>query len=279
MNDIGRKPEGLELGHTPYSKYVQTETLHSLQEFVSDSPAEPAFLANVQISEIYWALIVHELVSAQAELRNDRVAATNRILRRIVSHMEAFNANWRSLSWLTPAELMPILKGLAQKHGKDTALQGWTFREMVFLLGVKDRPSLEHFEPQPLRLKQLQDRLNAPSLYDDVLAALARAGKPVPRSHLRPNYAAPYVHDDQVEAIWAEIYANDDPADPWRDLAELLADIAVEFTNWKYLHLMATRRTFGGRPAYHGVDAIQWLLPTMDEIPFPEVWTARSKVM
>ncbi|MDI7864832.1 tryptophan 2,3-dioxygenase family protein [Rhizobiaceae bacterium n13] len=279
MNEIGLKPEGRELGHTPYSKYVQTEALHTLQEFVSDSPAEPAFLANVQISEIYWALIVRELVSAQAELRRDRVAATNRILRRIVSHMEAFNANWRSLSWLTPAELMPILKGLAQKHGKDTALQGWTFREMVFLLGVKDRPSLEHFEPQPLRLKQLQDRLNAPSLYDDVLAALARAGKPVPRSHLQPSYAAPYVHDGAVEAIWAEIYSMDDPTDPWRDLAELLADIAVEFTNWKYLHLMATRRTFGGRPAYHGEDAIQWLLPTMDEIPFPEVWTARSKVI
>ncbi|MDX0970653.1 tryptophan 2,3-dioxygenase [Sinorhizobium medicae] len=278
MNETVMNPQAANDGHTPYSRYVQTEVLHTLQDLVSDSPAEPAFLANVQISEIYWALITRELLTAQAELRDDNVPATNRVLRRIVSHMEAFNANWRSLSWLTPAELMPILKGLSAKHGKDTALQGWTFREMVFLLGVKDRPSLEHFEPQPHRLKQLNERLNAPSLYDDILAALARNGKPVPPQYLTPNYAAAYVPSKDIEEIWADIYRKDDPADAWRTLAELLADIAVEFTNWKYLHLMATRRTFGSRPAYHGVDAIQWLLPTMEEIPFPEVWTARGMV-
>ncbi|WP_428414873.1 tryptophan 2,3-dioxygenase family protein [Pararhizobium sp.] len=278
MSDTGIKPQTGGDGHTPYSRYVQTEVLHTLQEFVSDSPAEPAFLANVQISEIYWALITRELMTAQTELRSDKIAATNRVLRRIVSHMEAFNANWRSLSWLTPAELMPILKGLSARHGKDTALQGWAFREMVFLLGVKDRPSLEHFEPQPHRFKQLSERLSSPSLYDDILAALARDGKPIPPKYLAPDCAAPYVPSKEIEGVWAEIYRADDPADHWRTLAELLADIAVEFTNWKYLHLMATRRTFGARPAYHGVDAIQWLLPTMDEIPFPEVWTARGLV-
>ncbi|NEI54115.1 tryptophan 2,3-dioxygenase [Rhizobium leguminosarum] len=278
MNDTGTTQPSQSDGHTPYSRYVQTEVLHTLQEFVSDSPAEPAFLANVQISEIYWALITRELVAAQTELRHDRIAATNRILQRIVSHMEAFNANWRSLSWLTPAELMPILKGLSAKHGKDTALQGWTFREMTFLLGVKDRPSLEHFEPQPQRHLQLTERLNSPSLYDDILAALARDGKPIPGNYLKHDYAKAYKPSKEIEAIWAEIYRRDDPADQWRSLAELLADIAVEFTNWKYLHLMATRRTFGSRPAYHGVDAIQWLLPTMEEVPFPEVWTARGLV-
>ncbi|MBB4344501.1 tryptophan 2,3-dioxygenase family protein [Rhizobium leguminosarum] len=278
MNDTGTTQPSQSDGHTPYSRYVQTEVLHTLQEFVSDSPAEPAFLANVQISEIYWALITRELVAAQTELRHDRIAATNRILRRIVSHMEAFNANWRSLSWLTPAELMPILKGLSAKHGKDTALQGWTFREMTFLLGVKDRPSLEHFEPQPQRHLQLTERLNSPSLYDDILAALARDGKPIPENYLKHDYAKAYKPSKEIEAIWAKIYRRDDPADQWRSLAELLADIAVEFTNWKYLHLMATRRTFGSRPAYHGVDAIQWLLPTMEEVPFPEVWTARGLV-
>ncbi|MGO4355209.1 tryptophan 2,3-dioxygenase [Rhizobium sp. RAF36] len=278
MNDTGMNPQPSNDGHTPYSRYVQTEVLHTLQDLVSDSPAEPAFLANVQISEIYWALITRELVTAQGDLRNDNIPATNRVLRRIVSHMEAFNANWRSLSWLTPAELMPILKGLSARHGKDTALQGWTFREMVFLLGVKDRPSLEHFEPQPHRYKQLSERLNSPSMYDDILAALSRAGKSIPAGYLSPDYSAPYVPSKEIEAVWADIYRKDDPADPWRTLAELLADIAVEFTNWKYLHLMATRRTFGSRPAYHGVDAIQWLLPTMEEIPFPEVWTARGLV-
>ena len=79
MSDTGIKPQTGGDGHTPYSRYVQTEVLHTLQEFVSDSPAEPAFLANVQISEIYWALITRELMTAQTELRSDKIAATNRV--------------------------------------------------------------------------------------------------------------------------------------------------------------------------------------------------------
>ena len=123
MNDTGMKAQTQELGHTPNSKYLQTEVLHTLQDFVSDSAAEPAFLANVQISEIYWALMIRKLISAQAGRRRDRVPAMSRILRRIVSYMEVSNANWRSLSWLTPTELMPVLKGLGQINGNGPALQ------------------------------------------------------------------------------------------------------------------------------------------------------------
>ena len=58
--------------------------------------------------------------------------------------------------------------------------------------------------------------------------------------------------------------------------AMTLCDIAEGFSTWKHLHLMATRRTFGGRPAYFGTEGIAWLLPTMNEIPFPELWSARG---
>jgi tryptophan 2,3-dioxygenase len=278
MNTVEPKAGKCAPGETPYSSYVQTEALHKLQVLVSDSPAERAFLTNVQISELYWVLIGHELRTAQQFLRGDQVAAANHVLRRVVSHSEALNANWRSLSWLTPAELMPILRGIFENHGKDTALQGWSFREMAFLFGLKDRELLQHFEVQPHRMSQLAETLEKPSLYDDVLAAMARAGAPIPRSCLERDFSEKYIPRPEVEAVWQEIYVKNDPADSWRTMAELLGDIAVEYTNWKYLHLMATRRTFGGRPAYHGVDAIQWLMPTMSEFPFPEVWAARGLV-
>lgn len=265
-------------GATPYSSYVQTEVLHSLQKLVSDSPAEMAFLVNVQIMELYWSLIVHELRAAQLELRADRIAAANRTILRTVTHFEACNATWRSLSWMTPSDLMPILRGLAATHGKDTALQGWTYRHIVFLLGIKDRASLSHFEPQPRRHAHLTEALEQPSLYDDVLAALHRSGRPLPQSVLDRDFAQPHRADATVEKAWLEIYARDDPADHWRAMAEALTDLATEFSNWKYLHLLATRRTFGARPAYHGVSGVEWLKPTLDEVPFPEVWDARSSV-
>jgi tryptophan 2,3-dioxygenase len=265
-------------GSTPYSAYVQTDKLHSLQALVSDSPAEMAFLVNVQIMELYWALTVHELQAAQANLRQDNVAEANRTLTRTIAHMKASNATWGSLSWMTPSDLMPILMGLAATHGRDTALQGWTYRHMVYLLGIKERQHLVHFEPQPSRFAQLEDALEAPSLYDDVLGALRRSGAQIPEDAVSRDYSVPYVPLPEVEGAWLDIYSRNDPSDPWLTLAEKLTDVAVEFTNWKYLHLLATRRTFGRRPAYHGVDAVEWLTPTMDEIPFPELWNARSGI-
>jgi tryptophan 2,3-dioxygenase len=59
-------------------------------------------------------------------------------------------------------------------------------------------------------------------------------------------------------------------------LGETMADIAEEFTTWKYRHLMATRRTIGNRSGYFGTPAVSWLLPTLKEIPFPELFSART---
>jgi tryptophan 2,3-dioxygenase len=59
---------------------------------VSDHPAEYAFLINVQVQELYWALIVCELQTAQAELRKDRLAEAHEALMRVVDHHEPLNA-------------------------------------------------------------------------------------------------------------------------------------------------------------------------------------------
>ena len=59
-------------------------------------------------------------------------------------------------------------------------------------------------------------------------------------------------------------------------LGEAMADIAEEFTTWKYRHLMATRRTIGNRSAYFSSPAISWLLPTLEDLPFPELFSART---
>ena len=56
MNETGTKEN-----QTPYSAWLQTEILHTLQQTVSDHPGEYAFLINAQVQELYWALIVREM--------------------------------------------------------------------------------------------------------------------------------------------------------------------------------------------------------------------------
>jgi tryptophan 2,3-dioxygenase len=187
MNETEQKTE-----QTPYSAWLQTEILHTLQQTVSDHPGEYAFLINAQVQELYWALIVKEMQAAQAWLREDNLVEAHDALLRVVGHHEPLNATWRSLSWITPSDLMPILAAVRATYGRDTALQGWTYRHMVYLFGIKQEQHLEHFEPQPHRFEQLQKALNEPSLYYDVLAFLSRRGFKIPAEVLRSYWERPW---------------------------------------------------------------------------------------
>lgn len=288
-------------GQTPYSAWIQTDILHTLQTPVSDHPGEHAWITSVQVSELYWMLIIREIHTAQRQLREDRLAEAIQTLQRIVAHHEPLNATWKSIAWMTPTDLLSILSRAVAKYGKDTALQGWTYRQMVYLFGIRQAEHLQHFEPQPERWQQLNAVLDAPSLYDDVLQYLDRAGFAIPAAVRARDYRQPYAPDRDVERAWRDIYTSgagaregngegnregnregngegraDLPA--LRLLGETLADISEGFLAWKHLHLMATRRTFGHRPAYFGTEGIAWLRPTMDELPFPELWTARGVI-
>ncbi|MFI5615269.1 tryptophan 2,3-dioxygenase [Amycolatopsis sp. NPDC051903] len=263
---------------TPYASYVRNEDLHTLQELVSDSPAEPAFLVNAQVMELYFGLVVHELRTAQRELRADDLRRALTTLKRTAAHLRALSGMWDSLAWLTPAELMPVLRGLAEHHGKDSALQSWMYRWLVYLLGTKSADGLTPLDATPTRQGQLREALEAPSLYDDVLDLLARRGHPIPAGHLDRDYAAPYVSHATVTEAWRVVY-QDPAANPELfALGEALADVAEEFTNWKHRHLVSVRRTFGDRAAYYGEPGVSWLGPTIAELPFPELWTARAAV-
>lgn len=271
-----RAPVSSATGQTPYSAWMQTDALHSLQRTVSDHPGEHAWITHVQVSELYWMLIIKEIQSAQLYLRADNLPQAQRTLLRVVAHHAPLQAIWRSIDWMTPTDLLAILSRAVATYGQDTALQGWTYRQMVYLLGIKQAQHLEHFKPQPQRWAQLNKALSEPSLYDDVLAYFGRAGMNVPKALLDRDLSAPYSPSKEVEQVWRDIYVDPDKNVELQQLGETLADIAEGFSEWKHRHLMATRRTFGARPAYFGTEGVAWLVPTMDEIPFPELWSART---
>ena len=277
MNDVTDPTAATNAaGHTPYSAWMQTDVLHTLQRTVSDHPGEHSWIVHVQVSELYWMLIIKEMHTAQACLRAGDLSQAQSALQRVVAHHEPLDAIWRSIAWMTPHDLFAILSRTVATHGKDTALQGWTYRQMVYLLGIKQSEHLQHFAPQPERLAQLKRTLAEPSLYDDVIAYLHRAGFAVPPQVLSRDPSLPYVPSKEVEQVWRDIYADPRKHVDLQRLGETLADIAEGFMNWKFKHLMATRRTFGRRPAYFGTEGVAWLAPTLEEIPFPELWSSRS---
>ena len=256
---------------TPYDDYVGTRTLHALLRTITDHPAEPAFLVTTQVMELIFGLLRVEFEQAQEQLRADDLDAALAALHRATSHVHTLNGTWSSLEWLTPAEF----NGFRDDLGEASGFQSYAYRHVEFLLGLKSETLIRPHHSVPDVYADLVSALHAPSLYDDVLAYLARRGRlvDVPRDH-----AAEYEPRPEVEAAWASIYAAPRATDPLFQLAERLTELAAAFDVWRYHHLLAVKRSLGAKPGSGGSSGLAWLERSMDREVFPELWSARTMV-
>ncbi|MFC4588586.1 tryptophan 2,3-dioxygenase [Sphaerisporangium corydalis] len=254
---------------TPYDSYVAAEVLHGLQRTVTDVPEERAFLVTTQIMELYFGLIRSEWRLAQRMLDDGEVTAATAVLARSVRYFEGLNASWGALSWLTPAQFNSFRDALGEASGFQSAM----YRHLEFLLGNKSEPLTRPHRRSPVVYQELIEALGRPSLYDSVLALLARRGFAMPE---RPDPAAEYAPSPLVEAAWVEIYARYGPGDELWALAETLTDVSERFSDWRYRHLMAVRRSMGAKTGSGGSSGLSWLQRSLSRDVFPELWSART---
>ncbi|GAA0381325.1 tryptophan 2,3-dioxygenase [Acrocarpospora corrugata] len=256
----------------PYDVYVHAGTLHSLQQPVSEDAGEMSFLMVSQIMELYFGLTCFELREAQRLLREDDVWGALSPLRRAALHVEGLNAAWRGLRWMTPADFNRFRDLLGEASGFQSAM----YRHLEFLLGLRNAALIRPFHRQPEVQAELLGTLRAPSLWDDVIAVLARHGFAIPRAVLVRDPAQEHEPHPAVEAAWVEIYRDDSPGNQLRMLGEALTELAEGFGDWRYQHLKAVQRAMGEKPGSGGSAGVTWLRRSMDRVVFPEIWSART---
>jgi tryptophan 2,3-dioxygenase len=265
---------------TAYDSYLRARELHGLQSPVSDTEGEHAFLVVCQIQELWFGLIGTELRAARDHLDADAPDAAAATLRRAASHFSGLNASWDSLTWMTPRDFQPIKLGMTATHGRSSSLQSWKYRELTFLLGLKDPTLAEPVAGVAAQHDLLRAALTAPSVYDAALGLLHRRGFGVPAAYAERGAAQPAGEHREpradVERAWGEVYAGDPEHADLLLLADALFAVSEGFADYKHRHLLATRRTLGRRPAYYGTSGVDWLLGSVDELPFPEMWTLRT---
>ena len=78
---------------------------------------------------------------------------------------------------------------------------------------------------RPDLIEVLKAELAQPSLYDEVVAALFRAGFDISEEVLDRDMQQAYRHDESVQAAWKTVYEN--PQEYWTlyELAEKLVDL------------------------------------------------------
>ncbi|GAA1415581.1 tryptophan 2,3-dioxygenase [Kitasatospora putterlickiae] len=252
---------------TPYARYVRLDELHSLQQPLSETPAELSFIVTTQVMELLFGLLRHEWTLAQGALRADDLPGALAALRRGTHVQDVLVDSWDLLATLTPREF----NSFRPLFGEASGFQSAAFLHLEFLLGNKNAALLNMYRDSPGTLAELTAALRSPGLYDDALALLARRGLAVPDTVREQRHQA----DDAVAAAWRRVYTEAEHAG-LLPLAEALLDVAERVTRWRQRHLAAVKRAMGGKPGSGGSSGLAWLRRSAEQDVFPELWAIRD---
>ena len=259
-----------------YGDYLRLDLLLAAQQPQSVPPQhdELLFIVQHQTSELWLKLLVHELRSARALLRTDDLSPALKRLARVKHVQKQLVEQWDVLATLTPSEYAQIRPFLATSSG----FQSHQYRSVEFLLGNKNADMVDVFRHDPPARAELETLLHEPSLYDEFLAHLARAGHAVPQALLARDWSQPYRLDAGLVDTFAAVYAA--PEEHWGvyETCEELVDLEDNFQAWRFRHLQVVQRTIGHKIGTGGSSGVDFLRRALDLTFFPELYEVRTRI-
>jgi tryptophan 2,3-dioxygenase len=235
---------------------------------------EMLFIIQHQTSELWMKLMIHELRAAIRNLQADALAPCFKILARVKQiQMQLFN-QWSVLETLTPSEYLEFRGVLGNASGFQSA----QYRIIEFLLGNKHAAMIEAHRHDARAYAAIKAVLEAPSLYDEFLAHLARRGFAVPQDHLTRDFTTPHKRDPRLLPVFVLIYEN--PKEHWDayEMCEKLIDVEEYFQLWRFRHMKTVERIIGFRAGTGGSSGVGFLKKAMDLTFFPELLDVRTEL-
>ena len=270
---------GIELdlrNRLTYDGYLQLPQLLSAQTPLSNPPHhdEMLFIIQHQTSELWMKLIVHELRAAIAHLQRDELGPCLKILARVKQIQRQLFEQWAVLETLTPSEYMEFRHVLGPASG----FQSLQYRLVEFLLGNKNADMLKVFDYDPEQQRILREALEAPSLYDEFLRHLARAGHAVPRECIERDWSKPHLQNDALIPALRNIYERREQY--WADyhMCEQLVDVEESFQLWRFRHMKTVERIIGHKRGTGGSSGVSFLRKALELTFFPELLEVRTVI-
>jgi tryptophan 2,3-dioxygenase len=257
-----------------YGGYLQLDRILGAQRPLSENHDELLFIVIHQTKELWLKQILRELDLARVLIRADALVPVHKNLSRVSRIQAVMTLSWDVLATMTPADYTSFRHVL----GTSSGFQSAQFREFEYQLGLKDGGHLRFQEEGSKAYAALLAALNAPSLWDEAIAALARAGFDLPAEALERDWSEPYAPSEGVERAWTEIYR--DTARWWSfyQLAEKLVDIDDAMATWRHKHVVTVERIIGAKRGTGGTAGVAYLQSTLGKRAFPELWSLRTRL-
>ncbi len=259
-----------------YGSYLALDELLSIQRPMSE-PAhhdEMLFIIQHQTSELWIKLLLHELRSARDLLREDNMRIALKRIARVKHIQEVMTQQWSVLATLTPSEYAQFRDALANSSG----FQSHQYRAVEFILGNKNEAMLAVFDSDPAARGTLKTLLEEPSLYDELLRYLARAGHAVPAELLSRDVTKAHVFTAELVAVFKNIYENPDENWDAYEACEEFVDLEDNFQFWRFRHLKTVNRTIGMKQGTGGSSGVKFLERALSLTFFPELFAVRTEV-
>jgi tryptophan 2,3-dioxygenase len=259
-------------GRMPYGDYLQIDRILDAQRLLTGAHDEMLFIIQHQTSELWMRLALHELDAARHAIASDRAPEAFKMLARISRIFEQLNNAWDVLRTMTPSDYTTFREGLGQSSG----FQSWQYRLIEYAVGNRNLAMLKPHAHRPDLTAKLEAELARPTLYDEALRHLARAGLPVPAEVLSRDLRQPWVAQDAVREVWEIVYR--DHTRYWQayELAEKLVDFEDYFRRWRFNHVTTVERVIGLKRGTGGTSGVSYLRRMLEVELFPELWHLRT---
>jgi tryptophan 2,3-dioxygenase len=255
-----------------YRSYLRLPELLAVQSPLSDAHDELLFITIHQASELWMKLSLHELAEARRRIAADDVPPALKMMARVSRIQAQMIQSWEVLATMTPADYSRMRGSL----GTSSGFQSDQYRMLEFLLGNRAAAMVDVFGEDPGVQQALREELARPSLYDEALRLLARAGLPVPADRVERDWGSTPEPLREVEAVWAQVYADPDRHWDLYELAEKLVDLEYHLQLWRFGHLKTVERVIGFKRGTGGTAGVSYLAKVVEQRVFPELLNVRT---
>jgi len=256
-----------------YGRYLCIDELLALQRPRSDGPEhdELLFIVIHQVYELWFKELLHEIDFVRQLLTEDATHRAQHTLKRILTILKVAVGQIDILETMTPLEFQSFRARLEAASG----FQSDQFRQIEFVLGLKNTAAIERF-PEDSRARQaLQQRYHEPTLWDAFLHYLSREGYAVPDALLTRDLTMPIESSPDLQRVLVALYRRDTKN---AELCERLVDLDEGMQEWRYRHVKMVERTIGVKPGTGGSAGAAYLRGTLGQPLFPDLWAIRSQL-
>ncbi len=254
-----------------YASYLRLEQLLALQQPLSEGPEhdETLFIVIHQVYELWFKQLLHEADYLGSLLETGDSTRALATLKRVLTILKVVVAQIDVLETMTPLEFLSFRERLESGSG----FQSFQFRELEFVLGMKNRAALDRYPAGSAGRERLERRLAAPTLWDEFLLFLKGAGYAVPAELLARDVTQPVTASPALQPLLIDAYRKNPVV---ASLCERLVDLDEGLQEWRYRHVKMVQRTIGTKPGTGGSEGAAYLMTTLNRPIFPDLWEIRT---